>query len=501
MLRMPNQLRQASGPGWALVADAGYHRDAVTDHGISDAFHHAELLAVALDQALAGEGEAALARYQRQRDQALRGGLRTHHIAQARGPASTGPLAGGYAGAGVSGYTRQEVAQQAGVDPDYVDRLVELGILTPDAGDAFSPGDVRRARWLRSLEQAGVPLDGMAAAVRDGALSLSFLGLTAFDRFTGLTGTTFQELSARTGIPLELLTVVREAVGFAQPRPEDQVNQYELSVVPVIELQLATGFRPVVIERWLRVCGDSLRRIAETETGWWHSEVEVPLLASGMAEREMLQAQADLGSRMAPLTEQAFLAIYHGQQEHAWTQGFVEHVESALERAGLHSRLRRPPAVCFLDITGYTRLTEERGDEAAADLAARLAGLVRRSSQEHGGTPVKWLGDGVMFYFREPAAAVLAAVEMVEMVGRHGLPPAHVGIHAGPVVFQEGDYFGRTVNIAARIADYARPGEVLVSQEVVDAADAGPVTFTEIGPVELKGVPGTLRLHTARRRA
>ena len=401
----------------------------------------------------------------------------------------------------MSGYSRQEVAQRAGVDPDYVDRLVEFGILTPAAGDAFSLGDVRRARWVRSLERAGVPLEGLAAAVRDGALSFSFMDVTVFDRFAGLSGTTFHQLSAQTGVSLELLMVVREAFGFAEPHPEDTVREDELSVVPVIELLLAMGSRPVVIERWLRVCGDSLRRIAETETAWWHSEVEVPLLESGIAEGELLQAQADLGSRAAPLAEQALLAIYHGQQEHAWTQGLVEHVEGALERAGLHSRLDRPPAMCFLDITGYTRLTEERGDEAAADLAARLAGLVRRSSQEHEGTPVKWLGDGVMFYFREPADAVLAAVEMVEVVGSHDLPPAHVGIHAGPVVFQEGDYFGRTVNIAARIAEYARPGEVLVSQEVVDAADAGPVTFTEIGPVELKGVSGTLRLHTARRHA
>jgi adenylate cyclase len=204
---------------------------------------------------------------------------------------------------------------------------------------------------------------------------------------------------------------------------------------------------------------------------------------------------------MTPLIEQVLLAIYHGQQEHAWSQVFVEHVEGALEAAGLHRRLDRPPAMCFLDLTGYTQLTEERGDAAAADLAARLAGLVRRSAQEHDGTPVKWLGDGVMFYFREPRAAVLAALEMVAMVGRHGLPPAHVGIHAGPVVFQDGDYFGRTVNLAARIAEYARPGEVLVSQEVVDAAKGGPVTFTEIGPVELKGVPGTLRLYVARRSA
>jgi adenylate cyclase len=68
-------------------------------------------------------------------------------------------------------------------------------------------------------------------------------------------------------------------------------------------------------------------------------------------------------------------------------------------------------------------------------------------------------------------------------------------------VFQEGDYFGRTVNLAARIAEYARPGEVLVSQEVVDAAEGGPVSFVEIGPVELKGVQRTLHLYTARRPA
>jgi adenylate cyclase len=394
-----------------------------------------------------------------------------------------------------------EVAQRAGVDPGYVDRLVELGILTPDAAGAFSPGDALRARWLQSLERAGVPLEGLAAAVRDGVLSFSFLDVGAYDRFAGLSGTTFQQLSAQTGIPLELLKVVREAVGFAEPRPEDHVHHNELSIVPAIQLQLSKGFHPVVIERWLRAYGDSLRRITETEAAWWNSEVEMAMLASGMTEAEMLQAQADLGSQMTPLIEQVLLAIYHGQQEHAWSQVFVEHVESALERAGLYRRLDRPPAMCFLDITGYTRLTEEQGDEAAADLAARLAGLVRRSAQEHGGTPVKWLGDGVMFYFREPAAAVLAALAMAQAVGRHGLPPAHVGIHAGPVIFQEGDYFGRTVNLAARIGEYARPGEVLVSQEVVDAADGGPVAFTEVGPVELKGVSGPLRLYTARRHA
>ena len=179
----------------------------------------------------------------------------------------------------------------------------------------------------------------------------------------------------------------------------------------------------------------------------------------------------------------------------------MEDVEAALERAGLHSRLHRPPAVCFLDITGYTRLTEERGDEAAADLAARLAGLVRRSSQEHGGQAGEVARGRRDVLLPGSRPGVLAALDMVEGVAAHALPPARVGIQAGPVVFQEGDYFGRTVNVAARIAEYARPGEVLVTQDVVDAADGTSVTFTEIGAVELKGVSGTLRLHRAGRDA
>jgi adenylate cyclase len=86
---------------------------------------------------------------------------------------------------------------------------------------------------------------------------------------------------------------------------------------------------------------------------------------------------------------------------------------------------------------------------------------------------------------------------MVAGVSAAGLPPAHVGLHAGPVVFQEGDYYGQTVNLASRIAEYARPGEVLVSHEVVEAADGTGATFREIGPVELKGVSGAMRLYAA----
>jgi adenylate cyclase len=401
----------------------------------------------------------------------------------------------------VGGRSSQEVARRAGVDPGYVEHLVALGILRPLQDDTFSQGDVLTARWVHSLEEAGIPLDGMATAVREGDLSFSYLDAAAFDRFAEVSDTTFRQLSEDTGIPMELLKAVREAVGFAEPRPEDPVREDELSVVRVMQVMLSNEIRQVVLEQWLRVCGDGMRRIAETESAWWRTDVEQPMLEDGMTTGQMLAAQADLGSRFNPSMEDVIVAIYRGQQEHAWSQSALEDVEDALERAGLLTRLRQPPAVCFLDLTGYTRLTEERGDEAAAELAETLAALVRRRSQEHGGRPVKWLGDGVMFYFQDPAEGVLAALDMVEGAANAALPPARVGIDAGAVIFQEGDYYGRTVNIAARIAEYARPGEVLVSQEVVDASDGSSVLFTGIGAVGLKGVSGTLVLHSAHREA
>ncbi|MFI5259993.1 MAG: adenylate/guanylate cyclase domain-containing protein [Candidatus Limnocylindrales bacterium] len=375
---------------------------------------------------------------------------------------------------------------------------MDLGIVAPEVPDRFSPGDVRRVSMARSLEDAGIPLDGVAAAIRNGALSLSFLDGPAYERFASLAPETFQQVSDRTGIPLNLLMLIREAIGSAQPSPDNRMREDEMAVVPFIELQVAEGFRPIAIERLLRVQGECTRRIAEQEGAWWYSEVVAPAMAAGKGSEAI--GDAELASRNAPLSEAAVLAMYHAQQAHVWTATLIEGFEVLMAKAGLHSRLERPPAICFLDISGYTRLTQERGDDAAADLAATLARLVQSSSVQHGGKPIKWLGDGVMFFFRDPGPGVRAALEMVDGLAVAGLPPAHVGLHAGPVLFQEGDYFGQTVNLTARIAEYARPGEVLVSQAVADASKEVGIAFADIGSVELKGVAGTthvLRAHTA----
>jgi adenylate cyclase len=395
----------------------------------------------------------------------------------------------------------EELATRVGVDPEWVGRLVDLGILEPADDGSFSTGDVQRARVLDDLERAGIPLDGFAKVLERGELSLASFDLPVYERFSLLTQTTLSEASEQRGVPFPLLIAMREALGYAEPGAEDLVREDELRILPLIELQLARGVRPAVIERWLRVYGDSLRRVAETEAEWWRSDIQTPRLESGLNVVEMLDVTNRWGEEMATLIEQTLLAVYRAHEEHAWSENFLRDAEDALERAGLQARPAVAPAMCFLDLTGYTRLTEERGDEAAAELATRLSTLVRQRAELRRGKVVRWLGDGVMFFFHEPGPAVHAAIEMMEDISGHGLPPAHVGVHAGPVVTQGGDYFGRTVNIASRIAEYARPGELLVSQEVVDASDLDDVTFTEVGPVELKGVSSPIRLHIARRRS
>ncbi len=392
----------------------------------------------------------------------------------------------------VAWYSGEDAAGRAGVEPSHLVRLVDLGILTPDTPDRYSDGDVRRVLMAKSLEGAGIPLDAVAAATQRGALSLAFLDAESYERFAALSGETFSQVSRRTGIPLELLTVIREAIGMAEPSPDDRLRDDEIAIVPFIELQLAAGFSRTATERLLRVMGDSTRRITEQEASWWRSEVIEPAMAAGKGPEEM--TNPEFADRISPLAERTVLAMYHAQQARAWTANIIDGFEQMMAEAGIHSRLERQPAICFLDISGYTRLTQELGDDAAAELASTVARLVQRSSVQHGGKPIKWLGDGVMFHFEDPGPGVRAALDMVAALASAGLPPAHVGLHAGPVLFQQGDYFGQTVNLSSRIADYARPGEVLVSQAVAEEAESQGIRFGDIGPVELKGVSGAVHL-------
>ena len=394
-------------------------------------------------------------------------------------------------------YQIAEAAERIGISVDELRRLVDLGILKLDADDRCTSGDVRRASLVESLVAAGISLDGLGTAMRSGQVSLDFLDAPAFERFSAYSGVTFAQFAERTGVPVHLLMLIREAAGSPAPSPDARLRDEELPHAEMIGTAVAAGMRPAAIQQLVRVQGDSLRRMAETESAIWQSEIIGPAMASGKRMDEILGAE--VGDQMSRLLDAAVLGMYHLQQSQAWSTDIMAALEMQLAAAGLHSRLEHPPAMCFLDIAGYTRLTQERGDAAAAQLAEQLGTIVQRTAVSHGGRPIKWLGDGVMSHFPDPGRGVAAALDMVGGVVEAGLPPAHVGLHAGPVIFQDGDYYGQTVNLAARIAAYAQAGEVIVSRAVVDASGETAVAFREVGPVELKGVSGATHLYAAQR--
>ncbi len=394
-------------------------------------------------------------------------------------------------------YDIAEAAERTGIPAADLERMCELGIIVPDEAGEFTGGHLRKIGVVNALIAAGIPLDGLGAAIRQGRVTLDFLDASAFERFSAASAVTFAEMALRTGVPIEQLLFIREAAGSGTPQPSDRIREEELPFAELIELAGRGGMRPAAVQQMLRSQADGMRRVAETESNTWQSEVIGPAMARGARPDQVLGGE--FGDRMSLLTERAVLAMYHMQQMRAWTTNIIEGLEGMLAEAGLHTRSEHPPAMCFLDISGYTRLTEERGDAAAAELAEDLGRLVQRESLKHGGRPVKWLGDGVMLHFPNPGHGVAAALDMVDGVADAGLPPAHVGLHAGPVIFQEGDYYGRTVNLAARIAGYAQPGQVLVSQALVDLSTGPGLAFTAVGPVELKGVAGATDLFAAHR--
>jgi adenylate cyclase len=402
----------------------------------------------------------------------------------------------------VEGLSAAGLADLAGVTEAEVRRVVELGILVArDGADPFLETDVQKVRLAAACERAGLPMAGIASAIRAGRLSFAFLEAAPFRRWAVRSGRTYRQVSQDTGIPLELLGGALESMGFARVGPDEPMREDELAVVPLLQVGVSSGILDLAwLSRLGRAHVEGLRLIATAWGEAYQARFEGPVLAAGGDQRTAMELAAQQSLDFLPVGDPALLAIYRRQQELLWTEGLVERIENELEAAGELGRPGRVPAMSFLDLTGYTRLTEEEGDAAAAALAETPAALVGRSAREHGGVPVKWLGDGVMVHYREPAGAVGSALELVDELPEAGLPPAHVGVAAGPVVVQGGDYFGRTVNLAARIAARAGAGQVLVSERVAESAPPEGVTFAELGEQELKGIAGPVPLLEATRR-
>lgn len=153
----------------------------------------------------------------------------------------------------------------------------------------------------------------------------------------------------------------------------------------------------------------------------------------------------------------------------------------------------------FADIAGFTALTEAHGDEEAADLVADFCDAVKAELPSRGGAHVKTIGDALMLRVPDPRQAVLLGVRIThDLMRAHGAPAVRVGLHHGPAVERAGDYFGTTVNLAARLSGVATGGDVLLTAETAAlAADLEGVFYEPRGRQTLRNIREPVELFAA----
>ncbi|GAA1061769.1 adenylate/guanylate cyclase domain-containing protein [Agromyces bracchium] len=395
-------------------------------------------------------------------------------------------------------YTRDELVERSGVGLGFIEQLLRFGVLAPADDGTFDRSDVQRVRLLEACDRAGLDAETIGAAVSAGRLPLSFMDAPQYRSWAELGTETYGELAERLGIPFEVIHETSAALVNRRLEPDDVAREDDESIYRLIGMVAALTDLDAMI-RIGRVYVDGLRRVTEAENELFQTYIVGGLMRSGLDFGEALVQSADLGSELAPLMERMVLTLYRRQQERGWTAGIVEGIERAIEASGAPVGSAHPPAFVFIDLAGYTGVTDQEGDATGARLARELSAMVERIVADHAGTPVKWLGDGVMVHFRHPGRAVRATLEMVEAAPTIGLP-AHAGIAAGPVVMQDGDYFGRAVNLASRISGAATAGQTLVTGAVVQLNDDPGLSFRPIGPVELKGLSEPVEVFEAHSR-
>jgi adenylate cyclase len=389
-------------------------------------------------------------------------------------------------------WSAKRLADETETTVERIGALVDAGILRPGDPVEFQPGDVQRVLVANAMDEAGLTVDLMRRGIE--------LGLISFEQTDEIypypgprSDRSVVDLAGDMGIAPDLLLRIITAFGLPRPDLDGHLREPEERHLR----DFVAAWRPLggdeLLLRAARSYGDGMRRVAEGWMSLFEEAVVEPLADRAIPWSEMSGLTLEPGF---PILNAARSMLEWMIDQHL-TQGLnrinFDTIERMLALSGIETGApERESSIVFVDLAGYTRLTEERGDRAAARAAMELAALADEIAARHHGRLVKLLGDGVMLHFPHPPDALPAAVELRDAMAPAGLPPAHTGIHAGGVIRRESDYFGRTVNVAARLAAQAAANEILVTPELLALAGALPQGIDApepVSPLSLKGIP------------
>ena len=400
-----------------------------------------------------------------------------------------------------TGLSADSLAALARSTPEQVESLTRLGLLTP-ALDGYVAGDVHRIRLVEAFAAAGVPAEALARASAHGAISLAY-----YDQLHQSPGRpssrSYGEILAGLGDRARDLRAIFQACGIAEPDVGDRLGQSEERVLLAVLDAVEANRDPDLSARVLHMFGDAARRGSEAAMSVYGEAVEraTPDIA-GIPPVEVFHHFLEPWARFARLVPELAAWLHARHLSAAIDTWSVDETERLLAESGfVPEREVEPPAIAFVDLSGFTRLSELAGDREAARVAMAFTILAGRIAERTGGRLVKQLGDGVLLRFPSGRSAVEATLELLDALEPEGLPRGHAGVHAGPVIVREGDVFGRTVNLAARIADRAQSGQLWTSMELAASLSIAGVRYKPVGAASLHGITEPVHLAHVTREA
>jgi adenylate cyclase len=339
------------------------------------------------------------------------------------------------------------------------------------------------------MRERGYSIEAVKEATAGGKLAFGY----AEDLFQVSEGEyTREEAAERTGLEPELIERLMTLLGTPVGR-EGRLNEQDLRAMQHCAGVLESGFPLVAFLQLVRVYAQSIRKIADAEVRLFHLYVHEPLIQDGVPPLEMAEEIGDLAADLLPVTSPLMEYMHNRYLRFYIEQDVVGHMEADVASAG-QGLARVSMAFCFVDLTGFTRYTEEEGDEEALDLVERFVDTVEATLPNEA-TIVKTIGDEVMVVSPDPAPLTEWSVGFLRLFQER--PQPRVGLHYGAAVFRDGDYFGGDVNLAHRVVTRALGGEVLVTNAVKEAVNSEYLGFEPIGEVTLKGIPDPIHLYIA----
>jgi adenylate cyclase len=385
-----------------------------------------------------------------------------------------------------------DAAELAGVSPSTLQRWVASRVI-PLRDGKWTRSAAAQARVVARLRARGHSLKELRQAVREGRLAFGYV-----EDLLPHPGRAIRpkEVAETTGLEEALIERLMALLGTPTAL-ERRLTEQDAEAIKLMAGVLESGFPLVALLQLTRVYAQSIRKIAEAEVRLFHLYVHEPLIREGVPALEMAEQMEGLVRGLLPMSSPLMEYIHNRYLRFYIEQDVIGHMEAELGGARQLGRIQM--AFCFVDLTGFTRYTEEEGDEEALDLVERFVEAVEATLPSEA-LIVKTIGDEVMIVSPDPVMLTEWAVGFLALFPDR--PQPRVGLHWGRAVYRDGDYFGGDVNLAHRVVNRALGGEVLATAAVADAVGtSGYLDFDPIGEVDLPGFPAPVDLFVARARS